>query len=164
MVCWHRRHKLGDRQIRTQEAYDALLEHINEPDVVALPLYIYDHGGITMNVTGFHSRWDSGQVGYIYVDFSTIRENWNRKRVTRKLRRQVQQLLIGEVKTYNQYITGDIYGFVIEDLVTCDKEHVHNEHVDSCWGFFGHDLKTNGMLDHFDENTRDLVLKAIEND
>ena len=29
---------------------------------IVQPLYLYDHGGITMNTTGFSCSWDSGQV------------------------------------------------------------------------------------------------------
>ena len=36
-----------------------------------------------------------------------------------------------EVKTYDQYLTGDVWGYIIED----DSGEV----LDSCWGFFGHD-------------------------
>ena len=34
-----------------------------------------------------------------------------------------------EVEVYDQYIRGDVYGFIIEDL--------QGNNVDSCWGFYG---------------------------
>ena len=41
-----------------------LLELIGElENVVILPLYLHDHSGLTMNTSGFHCPWDSGQVG-----------------------------------------------------------------------------------------------------
>jgi hypothetical protein len=33
------------------------------------------------------------------------------------------------VETWNQYLSGDVYGFIIEDGEGTD--------VDSCWGFYG---------------------------
>ena len=35
---------------------------------VILPLYLYDHGGITMSTGAFSCSWDSGQVGWIYAE------------------------------------------------------------------------------------------------
>jgi hypothetical protein len=32
-----------------------------------LPLYLYDHGNITMSTGSFHDTWDSGRVGFIYM-------------------------------------------------------------------------------------------------
>lgn len=32
---------------------------------VTLPIYMYSHGGETINTTGFSCPWDSGQVGWI---------------------------------------------------------------------------------------------------
>lgn len=32
---------------------------------------------------------------------------------------------------HNQYLLGDVWGFVVEDK--------DGEHLDSCWGFFGDD-------------------------
>jgi hypothetical protein len=43
-----------------------LLETVKK-EFVILPLYLYDHSGITMNTTGFSCPWDSGQVGWIYT-------------------------------------------------------------------------------------------------
>ena len=35
---------------------------------VILPLYLYDHGGITMSTGAFSCPWDSGRVGWIYAE------------------------------------------------------------------------------------------------
>ena len=45
-------------------------------DVAVLPLYLYDHSGLAMSCGSFvgraqHAEWDSGQVGYIYMDKET---------------------------------------------------------------------------------------------
>jgi len=39
---------------------------------VILPLYLYDHGGITMSTGAFSCPWDSGQVGWIYAPKKTF--------------------------------------------------------------------------------------------
>ena len=51
--------------------------------------------------------------------------------MSKQLRETVIRLLKAEVNTYDQYLTGDIWGFVISDE--------NEEHVNSCWGFYGYD-------------------------
>lgn len=90
---------------------------------VVLPLFLYDHSGITMSTGSFACRWDSGQVGFIYVLKEEIDAEWDGD-VER-----AEKYLKGEVETYDQYLTGDVWGYVIEDE--------DGEHIESCWGFFG---------------------------
>ena len=40
-----------------------------------------------------------------------------------------EEAIRGEVAEYDQYLTGQVYGYVIEDE--------DGDHVDSCWGFIG---------------------------
>lgn len=128
MVCWHRRYNLGDKHDFSDPEH--FQEFVNEQKgkIVILPLYLYDHSGITMNTKGFHCRWDSGQVGWIYATYEDIKKEYSVKKVTQKTLEEVKKLLTSEVETYDQYLTGQVYGYVIED-----KE---GEHLDSCWGFY----------------------------
>ena len=91
-----------------------------------LPLYLYDHSGITMNTTGFSCPWDSGQVGWIYADKRRIEAEYGK--VTPETMEKARQVLEGEVKSYDYFLTGQCYGF---QLFREDVE------VDSCWGFLG---------------------------
>lgn len=103
-------------------------------NVIALPLYLYDHSGITMNTTGFSCRWDSGQVGYIYVTEKKLKEEGLGERTTE----QVYERLKGEVETYDQYLTGDVYGVIVSKESTCDDCHnTEEEEVESYWGLYG---------------------------
>jgi len=138
MVCFHRRYKLGDNHDFDPET---LLEFVADDDVIALPLYLYDHSGITMNTRGFYCPWDSGMVGYIYVTKDEARKAWGKKRLSAKTRKQVVAALQSEVEVYDLYIRGAVYGFVASCPV-CGKE------LDSCWGFYGSDYDENGMTDH----------------
>ncbi len=106
---------------------NALFERAQKRAVI-LPLFLYDHSGITMNTTGFHCPWDSGQVGYIYVTLENIRREHSVKRVPQLLRERIAKHLIQEVKVYDHYLTGNCYGFVVEK---------DDEEIDSCWGFLG---------------------------
>jgi hypothetical protein len=46
-------------------------------------------------------------------------------------------LLKGEVETYDQYLTGDVYGYRVFKVETCSQGHEHEEELDSCWGYYG---------------------------
>lgn len=124
MVCWHSRYNLGDDQPKCDPD-----EYEFPKDCIRLPLYLYDHSNITMNTTGFMCRWDSGQVGWIFVSREKVREEYNWKRITAEREDLIRQYLVGEVADYDQYLTGDVWGYVIEDEV--------GDHLDSCWGFYG---------------------------
>lgn len=139
MVCFHRRYNLGDKHNMSIEEAQELLKR---KDVVSLPLYLYDHGGITMSTGTFvgraqHAEWDSGQVSFIYLTKETIRKEYGtagKKNIEKAL-----QCLRGEVTEYDNYLTGNVYGFVIEDET--------EEEIESCWGFYGdYDGKEYGAL------------------
>ncbi len=105
-------------------------------------LYLYEHGGITISTSPFSCRWDSGQVGYIYVSKEKVREEYGIKRVTDKWKDKILSYLDNEVKEFDQYITGDVYAFEVLDE--------DGDVLDSCCGFFGSDFEKNGMADHID--------------
>lgn len=131
MTCWHRRYNLGDKH-KYQDP-DDFKQYVTEKTHLILPLFLYDHSGITMNTTGFTCRWDSGQVGYYHVSKEKIRQEYSCKRISKKTLEKVRQCLISEVKTYDQYLTGEVYGYVIKD-----KTDEENE-TESCWGFYGYE-------------------------
>lgn len=134
MVCFHGKYNLGDEhEYKAPEhgGWEELKKAIvkNENVAVILPLYLYDHSGITMNTTGFTSRWDSGQVGFIFVSKYKIKEEFGWDDLSLEHRRDtINSVLVGEVDTYDKYIRGDVYGFIVEGL--------DENAMDSCWGFY----------------------------
>ena len=156
MVCFHSRYNLGDAcdyKNPDEFVYSLAIQYFNEDTVdndfshdlgatefidkyldkldrhiFILPLYLYDHSGLTMNTGGFSCPWDSGQVGWIYKEKSETRKEWEKKRISPGLRKQVLHWLEGEVENYDQYLRGEVYGYNI----------THGEEdLDSCWGFYG---------------------------
>lgn len=149
MFCSHSRYLLGDEQFDSRDfvGWEDVGKYLKkERDAaVILPLYLYDHSGITMSTTSFVCRWDSGQVGFVFVDRDKIKKEYEWQRLTKKRVGQIEDLLRSEVATYDQFLTGDIWGFVLEQF---DGENW--EEIDSCWGFYGKDIWTNGMVEHLD--------------
>mgnify|MGYP003466085841 CR=1 FL=1 len=148
MVCFHNRYRLGDEQDkysqRNYTSWEQLKKAIikNENVAVILPIYMYDHSGITIRTTPFDCRWDSGQIGYIFISKEKALYEYGGKRVTKALRDRLTGYLINEVEVYDQYLRGDIYGFKL-----LNSEGVEE---DSCWGFYGSDPMENGMMEHID--------------
>ena len=150
MVCFSRRYNLGDEHDYKSGDYSGWEEIENaivrnENVGAILPLYLYDHSGITINTTGFSCPWDSGQIGFIFVSKEKIREEYGVKYVTQKVRDKAEKLLLGEVETYDQFLRGDIYGYRITNTET-DTE------IDSCWGFYGSDYcmeEAKGILHYY---------------
>ena len=79
----------------------------------------------------YNDRWDSGQVGFIYATRDAVLKGYSVSRITKKTRAKVEAVLQLEVKTYDQFLQGDVWGYVIEDAA--------GKHVDSCWGYYGRD-------------------------
>ena len=156
MACFHRRYSLGDRNIPFSSgefsSWSEMESHIwNQLDAaIVIPIYMYDHSGITISTSPFSCPWDSGQIGFMYVTRDKLRKEYNVKRLSEKIIQKAEKVLYSEVETYDQYLTGDVYGFKVMEYSTCDKNHTHGDVIDSCWGFYGSDYKTNGMLDHID--------------
>lgn len=162
MVCFHKRYTLGDKDhgVSHQQfgSWDEMEEYLvkEKHAAVVLPMYMYDHSGITVNTKGFSCPWDSGRIGFIYVSREKLMKEYSVKKISASLKKKVTEYLEGEVKTYDQWLTGDVYGFKIYKEAKCDKcGHVGEEKEDSCYGFYGRNIKENGMLDHFDKELKE---------
>ena len=129
----HRNYDLG--VLSNREDIQAIL---NNPDYLTLPVYMYEHGNIALSTGSFSCAWDSGQVGIIAVKKSDALKAFMKKRMTKKLEKQVLESLKGEIETFSAYLSGEVYGYSIEKPNTCEScSHCENEVIDSCWGFIG---------------------------
>ncbi len=119
---------------------EELLDLVKTKNVI-LPLFIYDHGGVTMNTSGYSCPWDSGQVGWIYISHDIINKEYGRP-IDEETIKLVTEVLEAEVKLYDYYLTGSIYGYVIDEKKTCSEcGHIIYDELDSCWGFYGENVK-----------------------
>ena len=162
MVCFHNRYGLGDKHNYTFSGWDNVEKDIirNENVGVMLPLYLFDHSGITMNTTGFSCPWDSGKVGFIFISKEKMLKEYGGKIVTQTLKDKVEGYLKSEVETYDQYLTGDVYGYRVSEVKTCSEGHEHEEELDSCWGYYGQEncmLEGVGIVEYYIKNDEVLV-------
>ena len=135
MYCYHRRYTLGDttdipKLNTTQELQKYLIEE--KKAAVMLPLFLLDHSGITMRAGDNFSNvdpqgWDTSFVGYIYATKEKLKEEGISKEKARRI-------LEAEVKTYDQFLTGDCYCIVKEEYD--NKKTTLN--YDIIGGYFGY--------------------------
>lgn len=134
MICFHKNYQLGDSHAyKAPDKFISFLERVSKKTgVVQLPLYLMDHSGLTINTTGFAfcdpQGWDWGEIGVIYATKTAIRADLKVNRITDSIIQRVKKVFKTEIQVYNQYLRGQVYGYLIKD----DKGNP----LDSCIGFY----------------------------
>ena len=136
------------------DCLEYLLERL-EPKAI-LPVYVYEHSGSAISTTPFGCRWDSGQIGFIYIaDKEKFKRYFRVSRINTKKALEVMDSFISEI---NEIWQGDVYGFVIEDSES-------GECIDSCGGFIGSEKDViDEMLGHICIENMDIpeMTKLLE--
>src|SRR5260221_9334851 len=91
------------------------------------PLYAYIHSGVALSICRggqFADLWDSGQIGFVFAAKSEWRYQFRNLKKCWSAYKSAES----RVEEWNQYLSGQVYGFQIEDS--------EGEDVDSCWGFY----------------------------
>ena len=139
MVCFHRRYTLGDKTDLNSDMFNGwgeLEDYLikEKKAIMILPLYLYDHSGISIKVGSFqgylpqgHAEFDSGQVGFIYMTAENLKEVGFAKN-------RVEKYLISEVETYNQYLKGDVY-CIVKEIFNLNKESIDYDTVGGYYGY-----------------------------
>lgn len=146
---------------KDQDAVTADFYHkIFNKHYVMLPLFLYDHSGITMSTGPFSCRWDSGMVGIIYMSKKDALDNWGGKIMSRKVREKCIASLKASIEEYDMFLTGEVYGVCSQCFVNVAAEGDdpkweafedrgligYNSNRtpiygdvgrDECWGFYG---------------------------
>lgn len=166
-VAIEERHGTDEALRETGRICDELIGAVIEKHYVIKTLYLYDHSGLSLSTSPFSCPWDSGPVGYIYCSIDKARESqlldesadWGTP-VSHPdyptLLAVTEHNLECEVKTLDAYLSGEVYGFVVEE----EGEDGEFFEVDSCWSFYGSDPFENGMSGHLDEELHDLLREA----
>jgi hypothetical protein len=133
MVCFHPQYKLGDKHSYRQEDYESweeLENAIMQKENVAKisPLYLYDHGAITIRTRPFSCSWDSGQVGFVYIT--------QQSSIDCGYEGSLDELIEQEVNRYDCYLTGNVYRYSIYEVEKCSSGQEHKTCVDSVGDFY----------------------------
>lgn len=103
-------------------------KHREEETALVLPVYGYVHSGQTISCSPFSCPWDSGQIGFIFVTYDRIKEEYGA--VTQETLQLAREVLEVEVKVMASWYEGDFCGYEI--VKEGDDEE---EILDSAWGF-----------------------------
>lgn len=94
-------------------------------------LEAYIHSGVCLALShegNFPDRqWDVSQLGCVFV-----------ARTETKYRSKARTMAKGLIETWNDYLSGNVYGYVIEDA--------QGNTIDSCWGYYG-DYDKNALIE-----------------
>lgn len=132
-----------------------------EGATVVLGLYLYDHSGITMSASTlykkgekqeggnpFHCRWDSGMVGIMY-------DTPEGRKMCGTPDDLIEECLHGEVKTYDDYLTGQVFWLEVEGPL-CNE---------TCGGYFlSHDKPWGQRFDDLFSEGKEWVDHDIEHE
>jgi hypothetical protein len=94
-------------------------------------LYAYIHSGVALSV-GNHNfpdaRWDVSSTGFVLV----------KRQKGMYDREKAFKLAEAITEEWNQYLSGDVYGYKVYDMTGCEEDDDdEGELVESCWGFYG---------------------------
>ena len=132
------------KEDESSEAYAGDVERY-----VVFPLFAYIHSGVTLSLGEFSCRWDSGQIGWLVVDLGPaalfLEEAAHKDKESiltwieecGEKREKARQRAKATVEMWNQYLSGDVWGYVVYKIEMCSLEHKHRNIVDSCWGYYG---------------------------
>jgi len=107
----------------------------------------YIHGGVLLSLNHNGDRWDTSTTGYILVQKET--NNGDNKKPTIVTQDEAEKYAEGLIEIWNQYLSGNVYGFVLYDVESFTKTYVNKamdiesgeelSEVDSCWGYYAED-------------------------
>lgn len=168
---WFSRAK-GNEEERYTEARIKLEERIKEEfdkQFISLPVFMMDHSGRSVSTGSFGDPWDSGQLGLIYVSKEKVRQEYGIKHVSKAWEDKIRGYLDQEVQVYDQYLTGDVWGFRLYEVPEgvdpgelSEEEVEALEEVESCYGFFGEDAaleEAKSNLAYYEEHHAELMFK-----
>jgi len=153
LTCWL------EGTARYSDRYTRPAIELLEANIPFSLLYLYDHSGITISTSPFSCPWDSGCIGFIYVPNTVLLKEYGDTGPDTIF--AAQRRIEAEIKTLDQFITGDVYAYSIQSHdPDADPDAHYAETLDSCCGFYGLSLD-NGMLDNCPSEYTDILTEAI---
>lgn len=93
---------------------------------IKIPIYVLDHGGISIRSRPFHCPWDSWRAGTYYVTEETIVAEYGDS--TPASLALAERVARAELDVYARWVEGETYGYTISK---------GDADITSCGGYYG---------------------------
>lgn len=116
-------------------------DYVKKYHIFGLEAYI--HSGVALHLSGevtIDMEWDVSQTGLVFIS-----------KEESKTRAKARKLAQGLLEEWNDYLSGNIYGYRIEKP--------NGEESGGCWGFYD-DYNTSGLI----ESAEDEIKTYMEED
>jgi hypothetical protein len=163
------------------EFIDDIQEIYDNYYIYPVAAYIHSGVALSLTNSFKKQRFDKSVTGFVLVNKESLEDecykDWlstNKNDYYKLAKYQAE----GLIETWNQYLSGDVYEFTLRKAnkrysISADNfqnlidsgysfdDYIRNEYfteeigwelIDSCSGFYGDDIKTNGILDHIPNN------------
>lgn len=80
-------------------------------NIEAYPVYKYEHSAVAYSIRDFGDRWDSGMIGWAYIDPDA--ETWEGM--------EPKEIIKTTLEEYTKWRNGEVYGWIVERRVTGRK-------------------------------------------
>ena len=120
----HNRYAFGDKNYDNSESIEEAQNDALKNGDICLPLYLYDHSGISISLSPYMCHWDSGQCGFVQIPREVMLKEFHKKIFTKNLKEIGMKHAVTEIDILNKYIMGQVFGYIVDD------------DSDSCWGFY----------------------------
>ena len=132
MILFHWRYDLGDKHdynYGDYSSWDEMREDIiaKEQSGMIRPVYMYEHGLVSLSTRTFNDRFDSAQVGYISVSTETFQQLGID---------QCLDLIEKDLSIYAKYINGEVFMCTISEEQVCNLGCTHKTLVDTIGGYY----------------------------
>jgi hypothetical protein len=151
---WHSRYKIGDpgeveRYGKTfykkefdpgnydnfGQVADAIYKEHRA--LTVLPVRLHDHGGLSLSISSSGDRWDSGQLGLIWMPREGLAD-LGYKIASKHAVAKAEKQLHAEIEVMDAYVSGRVYGWESYVCVSHKDEYAIGPAIDATWGYYGH--------------------------
>lgn len=147
-IC--RKYGKNDEEIDEMTFTEEVRFILDQDDVCGLPLWLYDHSGISIS-TGRVCPWDSSFVGLIFVEKDFYLAQTCLKDET-GWKAKAKETLEGEIETYSDFLEGNVYQWTLYEPTVVVRQSMdgkelsrkideEGETVDSMGGFYNPTLE-----------------------
>jgi len=130
--CCSSRYYLGEHNHSNWDEFNEAVAEAKRQGDMVVDLYAYIHGGVALSIRSFHEAalpqghayFDSGKCGVVIIRREQYLKEFGRKKWSKKLQAKAYEYIKGDIETFNAYLNGEVYGYIVDD------------HEESCWGYY----------------------------